>query len=164
MTCQKLSITTAHTPDAGPIAEIIKASHTDVARRFDLTKDNCPKHPSNCITEWIEQDMQRGVNYFILNLDDIPVGCVAVEQAAADLCYIERLSVLPKNRHLGYGIRLMNHAFSVSRQMGAVKASIGIIEAFDLLKNWYKKIGFHKKETLTFDHLPFTVLIMEYQL
>ena len=46
--------------DVGILAETIRGSFRDVAERFGLTEQNCPRHPSNCRTDWVEKDMDRG--------------------------------------------------------------------------------------------------------
>ncbi|MBN1428976.1 MAG: GNAT family N-acetyltransferase [Anaerolineae bacterium] len=96
-------IRTADTTDISLLSGLIRASFREVAVRFGLTPDNCPAHPSNCADEWIERDMARGVVYYISEDDGAPTGCVALEKAGDDLCYLERLAVLPECRHKGIG-------------------------------------------------------------
>jgi len=50
----------------------------DVAERFNLTRDNAPRHPSNCTAEWVQEDMERGVSYFIIEDENHVAGCVAL--------------------------------------------------------------------------------------
>ena len=57
-----------------------------MARRFELTPENCPKHPSNYTREWVEGDMERRVRYFILMADGTAVGCVGVEKGSPTTC------------------------------------------------------------------------------
>ncbi|MFW5637542.1 MAG: GNAT family N-acetyltransferase, partial [Thermodesulfobacteriota bacterium] len=121
---------------------------------------NCPKHPSNCTDAWIQWDMDRGVAYFLLIEGDVPKGCVAVEKADADICYLERLAVLPSERGRGLGRRLAEHACREAKKMGGRRISIGIIAADVWLKRWYQRIGFVAGETKTFPHLPFKVTFL----
>lgn len=150
--------------DREVLVRIIRDSFRDVARRFSLTKDNCPKHPSNCATSWIESDMARGVQYFILSHKENPVGCVGIESPSNDVCYLERLSVLPEMRGKHFGIRLVQHALDCAASKGACKVSIGIISEHIELKDWYKNLGFIEVETKRFPHLPFEVCFMEFHL
>ncbi len=48
--------------------------------------------------------------------------------------------------------------------LGVPQIGIGIIADFSELKAWYKKLGFREGATKTFEHLPFQVLLMAYQL
>lgn len=155
---------------------LIRRSFADVARRFDLTPKNCPRHPSNYTREWIEEDLTRGVHYFFLMANDTAVGCVGVERApqtsTSDTLiqnhymevYMERLAVLPQHRSKGFGTRLARHAMSQAQAMGANQVGIGIIAADTGLKGFYKHLGFKQGETKTFPHLPFEVSFMHYSL
>lgn len=154
----------AEPKDCDLLAEIIRHSFRDVAFRFSLTEDNCPKHPSNCTALWIEQDILRGVRYFILSADENPVGCVGIERAGGDVCYLERLAVLPEMRGRGFGVRLVQYALSQAASMGAGRVGIGIIAEHAELRQWYEKLGFVEIQTKSFAHLPFNVCLMEIEL
>ena len=104
--------------DAGMLADIIRRSHADVASRFHLTPENCPKHPSNCTTAWIENDLARGVQDFLADWKGDAAGCVALEQASPDIVYLERLSVLPAQRRNGLGRRLVEQVIQDSLPIG----------------------------------------------
>ncbi len=147
--------------DREVLAKMIGDSFRDVAQRFSLTKDNCPKHPSNCTPSWIESDISRGVRYFMLYVDQNPAGCVGIELPGADLCYLERLSVLPEMRGRRLGVRLVRHALECAASKGAGRAGIGIIAEQAELKEWYEKLGFAETQTKSFAHLPFKVCLME---
>ena len=54
------AIRNATRADIALLATIIRDSFRDVADRFDLTSQNCPTHPSNCTTEWIEKALEKG--------------------------------------------------------------------------------------------------------
>lgn len=160
----KMHVRTANADDISMLAEMIRLSFRDVAKRFNLTLENCPKHPSNCTNEWIEGDFARGVTFYVLEDGGTPAGCVALEKASGDLCYLERLAVLPEHRHKGAGKALVDHVFSQASALGAKQISIGIIADDAPLKQWYKKIGFVEGETRKYEHLPFDVMFMTYGL
>jgi GNAT superfamily N-acetyltransferase len=164
MTDNSIHIKEANSADISILSRLIRQSYGDVARRFKLTPTNCPTHPSNCTDEWIEKDFGRGVTYFILEHRGIPAGCVAIEKANADLCYLERLAVLPHERQNGLGSQLVEHIFHTARELGSKKVGIGIIAAQMELKQWYRKFGFIEGETKEFSHLPFMVTFMTYEL
>jgi N-acetylglutamate synthase-like GNAT family acetyltransferase len=150
--------------DREVLVKLIRKSFRDVARRFSLTKDNCPKHPSNCTLSWIESDISRGVQYSILYVDENPIGCVAIEKPNADVCYLERLSVLPEMRGKHFGIRLVQHTLECAALKGTRKVSIGIIDKQTELKEWYIQLGFIVTEIKSFPHLPFEVCLMEFEI
>ena len=158
------TIRTATEADADLVAKLINTSFQDVAERFSLTPQNCPKHPSNCTTAWIRADLERGVEYFILYDQDKPVGCVGLESPNSDLRYLERLAVLPEFRKQGFGHHLVAHAISHASQDHATRINIGIIADDIELKEWYIKRGFVEGEIKTFPHLPFQVRFLELNL
>ena len=149
--------------DIGVLVETIRRSFQDVAQRFDLTQENAPRHPSNCTKDWIKKDMERGITYFVMENENLVVGCVALEQANADVCYLERLAVLPNQRRHGFGKTLVTHVLSEGKLLGVHRVDIGIIAQQTELKNWYRGIGFVEKESKEFSHLPFCVTLMSYE-
>ena len=157
-------IRNADTRDISLLSGIIRDAFLDVAERFALTPENCPKHPSNCMDSWIERDFARGVNYYILEGDGTALGCVALERANAEICYLERLAVLPEARNRGIGHALVDHVFVEAMALGGRYISIGIIADHSELKMWYRKIGFVEGETKEFPHLPFRVTFLTYTL
>lgn len=158
-----MNIRKAGPADAAVLTSIVRESFKDVAVRFSLTADNCPKHPSNCAMDWIEKEMARDVQYFLLLNDDAPIGCVAVEMPGKDVCYMERLCVHPSMRRQGFGQLLVRHAIEFAKSKGVSRMSIGIIAEQRELKNWYQRLGFVQAGTKRFPHLPFQVCFLEYQ-
>jgi N-acetylglutamate synthase-like GNAT family acetyltransferase len=156
-------IRTCTQEDIGVLAETIRMSFQDVAERFGLTQENAPRHPSNCTQDWIQKDMERGVSYFIIENENFIAGCVALEQANSEVCHLERLAVLPNQRHRGFGKALVTHVLSKAKLLGVHRVKIGIIAEHTELKNWYKGIGFVEGESKDFPHLPFRVTFMSYE-
>jgi diamine N-acetyltransferase len=154
------SIRDAKEPDIPVLVDIIKNSFRDVAARFALTEENCPKHPSNCTLQWIETALRKGVRYFILEGGTYPCGCVALEQARHQLCYLERLAVLPDYRLKGFGKALVDYALYQAGQIGAERVEIGIIAEQYELRDWYSRFGFVETGRAVFQHLPFEVRFM----
>ena len=146
------------------MAETIRTSFKDVAKRFGLTQENASRHPSNYREDWIQKDTERGVTYFILEKEDSVAGCVALEVSNPEVCYLERLAVLPDQRCQGFGKALVDYALSQARLLGSHRVSIGIIAEHAELKNWYQHLGFLEEETKEFSHLPFRVTFMSYKL
>ncbi len=150
--------------DIGVLVKTIRDSFQTVAERFGLTRENSPRHPSNCTAEWIQQEMDRGVQYFVLESDGIVSECVALEIANSEVCYLERLAVLPLQRQRGFGKALVEHVMSEAKLLGARHVGIGIVDEDKELKDWYKRLGFIEKETKEFPHLPFRITFMSHNL
>ena len=147
--------------DVRLLVDLIRRSFRDVADRFRLTAENCPSHPSNCTRDWIVSAMANGVRFFILEVDETACGCVALEQPNSDVCYLERLAVLPELRGRGYGRTLVEHGLNVARDLGAGRIEIGLIADHFELRDWYLRLGFEiTRDNAMFDHLPFGVTLM----
>jgi N-acetylglutamate synthase-like GNAT family acetyltransferase len=153
-------IRAASRDDIETLTHIIRQSFRDVADRFGLTEENCPKHPSNCRASWIQDAFGKGIRCFILESDKTACGCVSLEQAGKGIWYLERLAVLPAYRRHGHGRSLIRNALQEAKAGKASQVDIGIIAEHMELKRWYREIGFLEGQTATFAHLPFTVLFM----
>ena len=164
MVDNQIHIREADIADISLLSELIRLSYRDVADRFKLSAANCRKHPSICTDEWVENDFRRGVSYYILEQKSVAAGCVAIEKANPDLCYLERMAVLPHARNKGLGGKLVEHIFHKARELESKRISIGIIAEQTELKQWYQKIGFIEGATKAFSHLPFRVTFMSYEL
>lgn len=155
------TIRDAGAADAGMLSGLIRGAFADVAGRFGLTPENCPRHPSNCTPEWVSSAMAKGARYFVAGTEGEAAGCVALEQAGPDVCYLERLAVLPAWRRCGLGTALVKHACGEAAGLGAHRVQIGLIAKDTCLRQWYEGRGFRTTRTATFEHLPFEVLFME---
>ncbi|MCJ7773432.1 MAG: GNAT family N-acetyltransferase [Desulfobacterales bacterium] len=158
-----MHIRQASIDDIPVLIDLIRRSFRDVAKRFGLTRENCPTHPSFYTVDRMKLDFGKNIQYFLIEHNGTVVGCTALEKATPDTCYLERLGVLPKKRRNGFGNALVQHVFSEARSLGAKWISIGIIDDDEELKSWYANIGFLKKETKEFKHLPFLVTFMLYE-
>ena len=150
--------------DADLISGTIAASFEDVARRFDLTRANCPTHPSFYTRQKAADDLGRGLCYYIAELDGRPAGCAAIEQPNDTTCYLERLAVQPFERRRGIGQTLVEKVLAEATARRAGEVGIAIIAAHADLRRWYEKIGFVVTETKRFPHLPFSVTFLNYRL
>lgn len=142
-------------------ARIIRNSFTTVAREFNLTRTNCPTHPSFITVQQLTDLNKKGLMFFGGFLGKIQIGFVALEKADTELYYLEKLAILPYQRHHGYGHRLVEFAIDYVQEHKAKKISIGTIDEQTILKEWYQKLGFKEVSTKKFSYLPFTVCYME---
>ena len=151
--------------DIAAIARLIRVAFADVAERFQVTRENCPKHPSNCEPDWIESAMNEGVQFYVLEDERILCGCVALEQPEnPGVCYLERLAVLPQYRHQGFGKRLVEYVETKAKNFGLQRMEIGIIAEQHDLRTWYERLGFVVTGEKEFEHLPFRVAFMAKEL
>jgi N-acetylglutamate synthase-like GNAT family acetyltransferase len=108
--------------------------------------------------------VERGVTYFATENKDHIIGCVALERANSEVCYLERLAVLPDYRRCGVGKALVEHVLWEAKLLGAQCVSIGIIAEHTEVKDWYKRLGFVEGQSKEFPHLPFRVSVMSYEM
>jgi GNAT superfamily N-acetyltransferase len=159
-----MDIREASAGDIPLLAALIRDSFRDVAERFALTPESCPTHPSFCSDEWVDTAMGKGVRFFLLEEDGHACGCVALEKAGPDVCYLERLAVLPQCRRKGHGKSLVLHVLEEARGAGAERVEIGIIAARTELRDWYLGLGFAETGKKRLEHLPFEVAFMALRL
>jgi diamine N-acetyltransferase len=157
-----MPIREATSEDIATLAMLIREANKDVAVKFGLNADNCPKHPSFCTEAWVQSDLTRGERYFIFEDNSTPVACVAYENPSAGLAYLNRLSVLPTHRHRGIGTNLVEHIVQLAQSSSIQTISIGVIGEHADLQRWYRNLGFLDGETKRFPHLPFSVKYMSY--
>jgi ribosomal protein S18 acetylase RimI-like enzyme len=150
--------------DMQTLVDLIRRACATVAEQFGLTPENCPKSPAFYTIGRLEEDIDRGVQYYLLEDAAEVRGCVALERAKPDICYLERLAILPEHRSKGFGTALVRHAFTEAAVLGVKRIEIGIIAEDTKLTEWYRRFGFELTGTKTFDHLPFVVAFMAKEL
>jgi predicted N-acetyltransferase YhbS len=160
----QMTIRPANAEDVSTVVSILRRACATVAERFGLTEENCPKSPAFYTRQRVEEDIARGVQYFLLEEDRQTCACVAMEQAKPGVVYLERLAVLPDRRGQGFGQALVHHVLAQAKAIDAARVEIGIISEDTGLKDWYGRFGFIETGTKTFDHLPFVVAFMAKEL
>jgi GNAT superfamily N-acetyltransferase len=139
----------------------IADSFKTIAFEFNLNKENCPTHPSLVTLTQLTEMKRKGLKLFGLFDGDAQIGFAAVEKKKHKVYNLEKLAVLPENRHKGYGGELLEFAEKYVKDAGGEKLSIGIINEHSILKKWYEAKGFQETAVTKFVHLPFTVCFME---
>ncbi len=140
---------------------VIRNSFKPVAVEFGLNGQNCPSHPALITLRQLQELQSRGTRFFGYFADDVQVGFVGAERANETTYYLEKLAVLPEHRHRGYGKELVEYVFKFASENKAGIVSIGIINKHEILKNWYRSLGFCETGNREFEHLPFTVCFMD---
>ena len=153
-------ITEAGESDVDLLASLTREAFATVAAELGLTPENAPRHPSNCAPDWVRAAFSKGIRHFVLDTPEGPAGCVALEQADSDVCYVERLAVLPAYRRSGFGEALVNYAVERARDLGARRVELGMVAAQIELRNWYEKLGFSVTSIVQFEGAPFEVAFM----
>jgi len=150
--------------EATAVAAMVRDSFQDVAARFELTPQNCPSHPSNCVPEWIERSMGKGVIFYVVESDGRLCGSVGMTPSANGACKMISLAVLSDRRRSGLGRALVGRVLEQAASLGLARVEIAIIAKHAELRRWYEKLGFIWDRTETFEALPFEVGFMRLDL
>jgi N-acetylglutamate synthase-like GNAT family acetyltransferase len=160
MKATAMVIREAKSADIDVLVNLLRNSFRGIAEKFGITEENNPMFLAFCTNGRVVSDLEKDLTYYVLEEDGRPCGCVALERARPDVCYLMRLAVLPEHRGKGYGKMLVHHVFEKSCIFGARRVEIAMISKDRKLKKWYKKLGFMQKGTKKYDHLPFIVAFM----
>ncbi|MFW5879550.1 MAG: GNAT family N-acetyltransferase [bacterium] len=145
------------------LTQLIRKSFITVAQDFGLTRSNAPTNPAFIDSEQIiESVSNKDIKYYGIYKNAKLIGCYALENAGNAIYYLERLAVIPEERHKGIGSILVLDALKRLRNADGKKVSIGIINKHKILKNWYKSLGFTEVGEKDYPHLPFRVCYLEY--
>jgi ribosomal protein S18 acetylase RimI-like enzyme len=140
---------------------VIRTSFATVAKDFSLTPQNCPTHTAFITMEQLNLLKENGSKFFGLFTGNQQIGFVGVESTNNKTYDIELLAVLPEYRHKGYGEKLVSHIINYVKSHHGKILSLGMMNENTVLKNWYLGLGFKKTSIQRFEHLPFTVCVMD---
>jgi diamine N-acetyltransferase len=161
MRIKKTDIRRAELSDASMLNFLIRQCFVDVARKFGITQENFPAHPSNTTVEIVQKDLSNGLSFYIKIDRGIPSGCVGLEKVSEDAWDVVRLGVLPGRRRRGFGKELLETALFKAKELGAKRVGAAIIADDTKLKQWYEKLGFVETETRNVKDLPFQFTVLE---
>ena len=151
--------------DMDCLVQVIRTAFLTVAEDLNLTRENAPTNPAFINPEDILKSVsEKKIVFYGCLKDEHLIGCYALENAGEGIFYLERLAVLPSERHHGIGRELIFDAFERVRQQDGKKVSIAIIDENAVLKKWYQALGFTQTGLKAFPHLPFRVCFLEYVL
>ena len=151
----------ADSRDADAIATVIRIAFRDVAVKFGITVQNAPTHPSNASEKWILDDMEKGIEYVVAEVDGAAVGCVAYHKVSTEVVEAQRLAVTPQYREYQLSKLLNQKVLNAAREYGAKKVRISIVADHRALRRWYERMGFMAREVREFEHLPFKIQYLE---
>jgi diamine N-acetyltransferase len=154
----------ASAADAAMLAELIREAFADVAARYRLTPENCPRHPSNCQPDWMHEGLAKGVSFFVLESGGLPCGCVGMTSPKDGACELVRLAVRPAYRRGGLGRALVEHVIGLARSRGLARVDLGFHAGSPELRRWYEKCGFVLTRVERPAHLLFEVGFMSLRL
>ena len=140
---------------------VIRESFATVARDMNLTAENAPTNPAFLQLDGLKALREKGLFLFSCFRNGRQVGFIAIEKASPELYYLEKVAVLPAQRHRGIGARLLDFGCAWVRTQGGQRISIALINENTILKQWYAAYGFRETGLKHFAHLPFTVCFME---
>jgi ribosomal protein S18 acetylase RimI-like enzyme len=140
---------------------ILRDSFSTVATEFNLTKENARTNAAFIELHNLLEMKKKEIGMFGVYRCETQIGFVAVEKTKQKLFHMEKLAVLPKYRHKGYGKKIIDYVFKYVKRMGGEKVDIGIINENHILKNWYVEYGFIEKTIKHYEHLCFEVCLME---
>ncbi len=146
----------ATTDDAPVAARLIREAFADVARRFNLSAENCPSHPSSCRASWITGDMEQGARYYLCYEGREVRGCYGLIRTREQAGRLDRLAVAPEHQGRGLGALLLDDARRRAGDAGMILLEVSILHENDGLLRWYTKRGFELSATARYPHLPFT--------
>lgn len=91
--------------------------------------------------EALQQQMQQGQEFFIAEVNTIPVGFGAVSLYEEGIYKLNKIYVLPGIQKTGAGKALMNEAIRISMQNNARELVLNV-NRYNPAKDFYQKIGF----------------------
>ena len=152
--------------DLSESVNVLNLYHGTVAKEFGFTLDDNPSNNAFIDVITLKNQLEKGIELFILMDGDKTIGCIAIEKSIKEIgtFYIEKVSVVPEYRHNGYGTMLMNFATEKIKKSGGKSISIALINSNTILKQWYLNQGFFETSIKDFPHLPFRVCFMNKQL
>jgi diamine N-acetyltransferase len=142
-------------------AAVIRDSFAALADTLNITRENCPTHPSFITADDLRRTRSEGAVIFGAYENGRLVGSVTVSDWSDGIWYLEKLATLPSCRHQGFGRKMIDLVFEFVKGKGAKMLRLATVDENELLKNWYLDYGFEVREVRRFDHLPFAVCLMQ---
>jgi len=130
---------------------------------FNICKGMVLNHTSFITNEKLAAKIKDGYYPFGYFAGSKLVGFVSLCDTDGGVYELSNLAVLPEYRHCGYGKALLDFCKDKVKALGGGKITVGIIEEGAVLKNWYAANGFIHTGVKRYEHLPFTVGYMDWE-
>ncbi len=145
--------------------KIINQAFLTVANEFGFTQDNAPTFPAYITTEKIENQVRSGLKLFIYEENEKCIGCIGISYTKESDCFkAERLAVIPEYRQKGIGKKMMEYIEEKVKEEHGKSILVEIVNENVKLKDWYTRNNFSEVRIEKYDHLPFTVSVLEKKL
>lgn len=100
--------------------------------------------------------LRKGGYIFMVYADAKPVGCVALIPEGSGVYELSKMAVSPHLRGHGLGRRLLRHAISHARQIGAKSLFLGSSTKLPDAVHLYESVGFRHVPPETLPPMPYT--------
>ena len=142
------------------MVKVIRNAYRKVAENLGITEEKNPKAVSFYTRQRFVEDVEKGDVFYVLEIDGLVCGCVAMEKGDEGIVNLRRLAVLPDYCRQGHGKTLVEHVFKEAAKQAAQRVEIWTVSEDENLVNWYKKLGYVSQGTKKCDYLPCTFEFM----
>jgi len=142
--------------------EIFHKGYETVAVEFGLTEENCPDRGRASLPfEKLVAEFDNGTMMFGYFINNKMIGFLGMKTQENGVCKLCDFIVLSEYRRNGYGKELLDFCKQKSKELGANKIALGMIDDNKRLKTWYERNGFTTIDYIKYEKAPFTVGRME---
>ena len=100
--------------------------------------------------------LRRGGHIFMLYSGAEAIGCVALIPMTGGVYELSKMAVAPQQRGQGHGRRLLLHAISQAREIGATSLFLGSSTKLPSAVHLYESVGFRHVPPETLPPTPYT--------
>lgn len=146
------------------VHNVITQSFSTVAQEYHFTKESVPHFPAFITDDVINKQIKNGLVLFAYVDSGQVIGSVGIKEIDNKIYKIERLAVLPDQRHKKIGQTLMNYAINRIIENNGKVVRVEIVYENTVLRKWYENQGFHVIAVDVYENLPFKVGVLTKEL
>jgi ribosomal protein S18 acetylase RimI-like enzyme len=144
------------------VLDVLHKSFEAIAKEINLTRNNSPLNNAFLKRDELIRQIDAGLKIYGCIIDDKIVGCIGIMPSTIkDEYYLEKLCVLPENRHNKIGTALLEYSEKQIRNCNGKTILISIINKNGKIKQWAALKGFEEIEICSFVDLPYEVCVMK---